>query len=322
MPSADYALTLARQMEDRVRSHGAVPAHICLLDGKACVGLSSAQLEQMAAANGSSNVMKISRRDLAYALATTAPNGSAWVGGTTIAGTSVLANMAGIKVFATGGLGGVHRGAEVTMDVSADLTELGRTAIAVIASGCKSFLDAEKTLEYLETEGVYVATFGDQWSKGEYKDVAKEVEFPGFYTRKSGVKSPSYVDSSEAAAKMICECSGYRSETWVWTRDANELIDKSHQLGLTSGQFFANPVPQDYSLPSEKINEAIAKVVEETNRLKVPGNQVTPIILSEIKKFAAAQGLDTLKANTALLLNNAVRGAEVASHLSKLENGQ
>lgn len=198
-----------------MRANGAVPATICVLNGIARVGLSPSQLEQLAASAGKPNTTKVSRRDLPFVTGmvrflplslhcrthvytqTLSNPKSKYVGGTTIAGTMVLAHLAGIKIFATGGLGGVHRGAEHTMDISADLTELGRTNVAVISSGPKAFLDLEKTLEYLETQGVYVGTFGK-------RNAQPSVELPAFYSVSSGVPSPSVVESPQEAASIVC----------------------------------------------------------------------------------------------------------------------
>jgi len=197
-------LPLALEIESVVRSHGAVPATICILNGKARIGLSSSELEELANSAGKEDTTKVSRRDLGYVLSGA---GGKRVGGTTVAGTSVLAHLAGIKVFATGGLGGVHRGVKNTMDVSADLTELGRTPVAVVCAGSKAFLDLPRTLEYLETEGVYVGTFRDG------RD-SKEVEFPAFWSRGCGIKAPSVVEDAREAAGIICE--SFRVECMVY----------------------------------------------------------------------------------------------------------
>jgi len=189
-------LSLAREIESAIRSNGAIPATICILNGQARIGLSASELEELTDSAGKEFAMKVSRRDLGYVLSGA---GGAKVGGTTIAGTSILAHLAGIKVFATGGLGGVHRGVERTMDVSADLTELGRTPIAVVCAGSKGFLDLPRTLEYLETEGVYVGTFRDG------RNPAEVVEFPAFWSRGCGIRAPSVVEDARGAAGIICE---------------------------------------------------------------------------------------------------------------------
>src|SRR5205823_6486372 len=181
---------LASLLESVIRVNGGVPATIGILDGVARVGMSPEEIIQLTESAGKQTTLKLSRRDLSYVCGLRLA-GKNFNGGTTIAGTMLLAHLAGIKIFGTGGLGGVHRGAESSMDISADLTELGRTPVTVISSGCKSFLDIPRTLEYLETEGVGVGTFADG-----RKD---NVDFPGFWTRDSGAKSPMVLrDEKEA----------------------------------------------------------------------------------------------------------------------------
>lgn len=173
-----------------------IPATIGILDGVAKVGFDPEELIRLVSTAGHKDTLKLSRRDLSYACGLRLA-GKNFNGGTTIAGTCILAHLAGIKVFATGGLGGVHRGGESSMDISADLTELGRTPMAVVSSGCKSFLDIPRTLEYLETEGVAVATFADG-REGN-------VDFPAFWSRDSGVRSPLTIQTEKEAAAMVCE---------------------------------------------------------------------------------------------------------------------
>ena len=191
-------VALASLLESVVRVNGAVPATIGILDGVARVGLDADELVRLTQSAGQSTTLKLSRRDLSYVCGLRLA-GKSFNGGTTIASTMLLAHLAGIKIFGTGGLGGVHRGAESTMDISADLTELGRTPVAVVASGCKSFLDIPRTLEYLETEGVGVGTFADGRQGA--------VDFPAFWSRDSGVKSPTTIQDEKEAAAIICECS-------------------------------------------------------------------------------------------------------------------
>ncbi|CCX29982.1 Similar to Pseudouridine-5' acc. no. Q01RY8 [Pyronema omphalodes CBS 100304] len=276
-------LELAQDIEAVIRAHGAVPATICMLNGKAVVGLSSKEMEQMTDSANHKEKMKVSRRDLAFALGTAMNDPTrSLVGGTTIAGTSVIAHLAGIKVFATGGLGGVHRGVEKTMDVSADLTELGRTPVAVVCAGSKAFLDLERTLEYLETEGVYVGTFGSDM-------------YPAFYSREAGIKSPSVVrDAKEAAS----------------------IIYASHALGLTSGQLFANPIPSEFEIPNSEIQSIIKSAVSAAESAGASGKDNTPFILADILRRTEGR---SIKANRGLILNNAKMGAQVAVELSKLE---
>lgn len=187
-------VALASLLESVVRVNGGVPATIGIIDGVARVGLDPEELIRLASSAGKENTLKLSRRDLSYVCGLRLA-GKNFNGGTTIAGTMLLAHLAGIKIFGTGGLGGVHRGAESSMDISADLTELGRTPVTVISSGCKSFLDIPRTLEYLETEGVGVGTFADG-RKGA-------VDFPAFWSRDSGVKSPTTIQDEIEAAAII-----------------------------------------------------------------------------------------------------------------------
>jgi pseudouridine-5'-phosphate glycosidase/pseudouridine kinase len=189
-------VALAALLESVVRKNGGVPATIGVLNGVARVGLSPEELIELASSDGKTELMKVSRRDLPY-ITGLGLTGRKINGGTTIAGTMVLAHMAGIEVFGTGGLGGVHRGGEHTMDVSADLTELGRTGVTVISSGCKSFLDIPRTLEYLETQGAFVGTFADGRSG--------KIDFPAFWTRESGLKSPTVIQNEKEAAAIICK---------------------------------------------------------------------------------------------------------------------
>lgn len=190
-------VALASYLESIVRKNGGVPATIGILDGVARVGLSPEEIIQLCSTRGQTT-LKLSRRDLAYATASSLAGSSRlFHGGTTIAGTMILAHKAGIKIFATGGLGGVHRGGELSMDISADLTELGRTPVAVIASGCKGFLDIPRTLEYLETQGVGVATFADG------RDITKRIDFPAFWARDSGSRSPMVLENEAHAAAII-----------------------------------------------------------------------------------------------------------------------
>ncbi|KAI9685060.1 MAG: hypothetical protein M1822_005452 [Bathelium mastoideum] len=210
-------------------------------------------------------------------------------GGTTVAGTMILAHLAGIKVFATGGLGGVHRGAESSMDISADLTELGRTPVAVISSGCKSFLDVPRTLEYLETQGVSVATFAD--GRG------KNVNFPSFWSRESGVASPMTVqDEREAAA----------------------IIYAQRLLRLSSGLLFGSPIPRLHEIPNEEIDAAIEDALEQARVAGASGKDNTPFILSKIWDITKGRSLE---ANRALIEMNVIRATKVATHLAELENG-
>lgn len=280
-------LSLASRLESLIREHGGVPATIGILDGVARVGFQKHELERLVSTAGNAGTMKVSRRDLGFACGLTDAQGKRFNGGTTIAGTMILAHMAGIKIFGTGGLGGVHRGAETTMDVSADLTELGRTPVAVISSGCKSFLDLPKTLEVLETHGVAVATFSDGRSGS--------VDFPGFYTRESGVPSPRVLKDE---------------------REAANIIHAHFSMGLQSGLNLANPIPEEHSVPKEVMEAAIYEAIEHAQIAGAVGAAITPHILSKIKEVT---GDRSVAANRALVESNVVRATKVATELSRLE---
>ncbi|KAF2402275.1 hypothetical protein EJ06DRAFT_554939 [Trichodelitschia bisporula] len=282
-------VALASELESIVRINGGVPATIGILNGVAKVGMSPEEIIQLASSVGQASTLKLSRRDLAFATGLRLV-GKSFHGGTTIASTMILAHAAGIKVFATGGLGGVHRGAETTMDISADLTELGRTPVTVISSGCKSFLDIPKTLEYLETQGVGVATFADG-REGK-------VDFPAFWARESGVRSPMVLrDEVEAAA----------------------VIYAQHQLGLQSGLHFANPIPAEAAIAKAEIDAMIDEAICQADAAGASGKDNTPFILNKIKELSGGK---SLAANRALIVSNVKRGALVAGELSKLEGAR
>ncbi len=207
-------------------------------------------------------------------------------GGTTIAGTMVLARLAGIRVFGTGGLGGVHRGGHVSLDISADLTELGRTRVAVVASGCKGFLDIPKTLEYLETQGVLVSTFADGRKNN--------VDFPAFWARDSGIKSPSVIDTEEQAAAMVFA---------------------QEKLNIESGLLFANPIPQDFAIPRSEMDSIIEQAVRESSEQGALGNENTPFILRRIRDLTNGK---SVPANKALVQANVERAAKIAVAVSRL----
>ncbi|VEN46688.1 unnamed protein product [Callosobruchus maculatus] len=222
-----------------------------------------------------SNPVKTSRRDLGYVIS------NQLNGGTTVCGTILVADQVGIPVFATGGIGGVHRGVEKTFDISADLVELGKCGVAVISSGVKSILDIPKTLEYLETQGVFVATFGDN------------NEFPAFYSRKSGTKSPYFVDSAEKAA---------------------QIIKSAMDMSLKSGMLFAVPIPEEHALPYEMMDKVIEQALKSMDPL-MEGKQVTPYLLSQVAKLTGGKSLES---NIALIKNNAMVAADIAVELAKL----
>lgn len=208
-------------------------------------------------------------------------------GGTTVSGTMVLAHLAGIKVFATGGLGGVHQDGQTTMDISADLTELGRTPVAVISSGCKSFLDILRTLEYLETQGVCVGTFADGRTGS--------VDLPAFWTRESGVASAKTIENEAEAAAMI---------------------HAQMQLQISSGLLFANPIPEEYSLSKSEMHSVMSEALRQANEKGVSGSANTPFVLAKIRELTNGA---TVTANRALVEANVVRGTKVAVELAKLE---
>ncbi len=262
----------AREVEARVRAAGAVPATIAVLDGEIRVGLDERGLEQLGRAR---DVAKISRRDLAVALA------RGLDGATTVAATMIVAALAGIEVFVTGGIGGVHRGAAESFDVSADLTELARTRVAVVCAGAKAILDLGLTLEYLETLGVPVIGFGTD-------------RFPAFYTRDSGFGVDCRIDTEG-------ELAGLLATQW--------------DLGLDGGLVVANPIPREHEMDSGRIEGAILSALAEAADLSVTGKDVTPFLLSRLEALTGGESLD---ANRALIYSNAGVGARLAVALSSL----
>jgi len=260
----------AREVEQIIRDASAVPATIAVIEGKICVGLDDAQLELLGA---SPDAMKVSRRDLAYVLA------QKRLGATTVAATMICAQLAGIEVFVTGGIGGVHRGAETSFDISADLQELARTSVAVVCAGVKSILDIGLTLEYLETQGVPVLSVG-------------QPGFPAFFTRESGFRADFQLDTPEEQAAFI-------RTKW--------------QLGLAGGVVVSNPVPADAAMPSAEIDAIIAQALGEAQQQGVKGKAVTPFLLARIKELTGGRSLDT---NIALVKHNALVGAQLALALN------
>jgi len=268
-------IEMARKVETLVRSEGAVPATIAILDGNIHVGLSHEELTNLAQCK---DVIKVSRAEFPYAV------GKKLTGGTTVAGTMIVADKAGIKVFVTGGIGGVHRGAEVSMDISADLTELGRTPVMVVSAGVKSILDIGLTLEYLETMGVCVTTFGPQGSN-----------FPAFYTPDSGFRSPLHVASALEAASVM---------------------KANMDLNLKSGMLVGVPIPEREAALG--IQKAIDTALEECEKKNIKGKLITPYLLSRLNDLT--QG-ESLRANIALVENNARVGAQIACSLAQLNSG-
>jgi pseudouridylate synthase len=256
----------AREVEQVIRDAGAIPATIALIDGRICVGLADDQLERLGTAQ---DALKVSRRDLAYVLA------EKKLGATTVAATMICAALAGIDVFVTGGIGGVHRGAETSFDISADLQELARTSVAVVCAGVKSILDIGLTLEYLETHGVPVVSVG-------------QPGFPAFFTRESGFNADFQLDTPEQQARFI-------RTKW--------------QLGLTGGVVVSNPVPAADAMKSEEIGGIIAQALREAGAQGVKGKAVTPFLLARIKDLTGGRSLAT---NIALVKNNALAGARLA----------
>jgi pseudouridine-5'-phosphate glycosidase len=256
----------AREVEQIVRDNGAVPATIAIIDGKIKIGLSDAELEMF---GKSSDVAKASRRDLAYLIATKK------LGATTVAATMICAEMADIQIFVTGGIGGAHRGAETTMDISADLEELGQTNVAVICAGAKSILDLGLTMEYLETKGVPVI--------GYQTDV-----LPAFYTRKSEFELNLSADDAETIASTL-------KVKW--------------DLNLKGGAVIANPIPEEYAMDEKVINAVIESALKEAEERHITGKDVTPFMLGKVKELTEGKSLD---ANIALVKNNAVVGAKIA----------
>lgn len=266
-------LDLARRMEAAVRDAGAVPATVAILDGRIRVGLDDEDLERLAT---EPDVRKVSRRDMPIALATGRP------GATTVAGTMIAAELAGIRVFATGGIGGVHRGAETSMDVSADLEELARSPVAVVCAGAKAILDLPKTLEVLETRGVPVVGLGTD-------------RFPAFYTADSGLP----VDHAAADAAEVA-----RILRTKWT------------LGLDGGVLVANPIPAAAALPRDLVEAAVAAAVAEAAAAGIVGKDATPFLL---RRMEALTGGRSVEANVALLLANASAAGAIAVAYAALE---
>lgn len=274
-------LETARKMEAAVRAEGAVPATIGLFDGKLVVGLSAAQLAILA---DGADVCKVSRADLAAVLA------SGRTGATTVAGTLIAVARAGIRVLATGGIGGVHRGADQSFDISADLTELARTPVAVICSGAKAILDLPRTLELLETLGVPVVGYGTN-------------EFPAFFSRESGLPLLHRVDSPEDAARLLMV-------QWRLGQSGQD-----QEPGSATGIVIANPPPAESALARTKMENLIREALEAAEAAGVRGKNVTPFLLQEI---ARASGGQTLRANMALLIANARLAAQIAVAYGKL----
>lgn len=261
----------ARAVEDKVRLHGATPATIAVMGGRIHIGLTDTALDALGRAR---NVAKLSRADLAACVISGA------VGATTVAATMICARLAGIDVFATGGIGGVHRGAEQTFDISADLSELAETPVTVVAAGAKAILDLPKTLEHLETRGVPVIAFGQD-------------EFPAFWSRSSGMLAPLRMDhAADIAAAHLMRV----------------------RLGIPGGQLVANPIPAVAEIPPHEIGPVIEQALAEAEAAGIAAKAVTPYLLQRI--FELTEGR-SLVANIALVLNNARLGAEIAREIAE-----
>ena len=263
----------ALRVEKVIRDHGAVPATIGIIDGDAIVGMNPQEIEEFGKRKG---IVKVSRRDLPVIYAK-----KLWAA-TTVAATMIIANEAGIKLFVTGGIGGVHRGAQETMDISADLQELAKTNVAVVCAGAKAILDLPLTLEYLETMGVPVLGF-------------KTNELPAFYTAHSGLKVDYKVDSAKEAAQIMYE---------------KEIHN------LQGGILITNPIPEEYSMNKEDIDNAINKALKMMEEAGIKGKETTPFLLKTIVELT---GGDSLESNIQLVLNNAAVGAEIIKEYCKLK---
>lgn len=262
-------LETAREVEDVIRAEGAVPATIAVIGGRIRVGLTSEELQQLAQ---SPDAMKLSRRDLPFAIAT------GRLGATTVAATMICAHLAGIEVFVTGGIGGVHRGGHESFDISADLQELARTPVAVVCAGAKSILDLGLTLEYLETHGVPVLSVGQD-------------NFAAFFTPDSGLKADFRMDDAQSQARFI-------RAKWA--------------LGLSGGVVVSNPVPAAQAMPREEIDAITAQALAEAQVQGIQGKAITPFLLARIKALTGGRSLAT---NIALVKHNAVTGARLARAL-------
>ena len=258
----------ALKVEQIIRDNGAVPATIAILGGHLKAGLTAEEIEYLG--KKGQDVTKASRRDLAVLVSRKAD------GATTVTTTMMIAHMAGIQVFATGGIGGVHRGAETTMDISADLEELASTPVMVVCAGAKSILDLGLTLEYLETHGVPVLGYGTQ-------------ELPAFYTRKSGFSVDYEIDTPEELAKAF---------------------KTQHELGLRGGTLVTNPIPEEYSMDPDVINKAIDEAIEEAKAAGIHGKATTPFLLAKVKDLT---GGNSLASNIQLVYNNARLAAKTAA---------
>lgn len=261
----------ALMVEDTVRANNAIPATIAIIKGRLKVGLTKKEIEFLAT---NDEVRKISRRDLAITVS------QKLSGSTTVASTMIIAHLAKIAVFATGGIGGVHRGAEKTLDISADLEELSRTNVCVVCAGAKSILDIGLTLEYLETKGVPIIGY-------------KTSDLPAFYSSKSGFNVDYRVDSAF---------------------DISEILKTKWSLSINGGVLITNPIPKTFELELTMMNEAINKAIIEAEKEKITGKEITPYLLSKVNEITQGKSLN---ANIKLIQNNAVLAAKIAIHYMK-----
>lgn len=259
-------LRVAQKVEEEVRAQGAIPATIGIIDGKVKIGLTEAELQQLAESEGT---WKISRRDLPYAIT------KKLSGGTTVAATAYAADLIGIAIFATGGIGGVHRGVGEHMDISADLRELGQRDVAVVCAGAKAILDLPRTMEYLETQGVPVVGYQTN-------------ELPAFYTRKSGIRLEQRLDTPQEIA---------------------DLLKAKWGLKLSGGVLIANPIPEEAALDDTGIHQAIESALDTATAQQISGKHLTPFLLDQVKNFSNGSSLE---ANIALVRNNARLAAQIA----------
>ena len=265
-------LEVARKCEEIVRENGSIPATIAIINGDLVVGVDENQLEYLAT---SKDILKVSRRDMAYVVA------NKLSGATTVAATMMIAKLAGIDVFATGGIGGVHRGVEETWDISADLEELAITDVCVVCAGAKAILDLPKTLEYLETKGVLVVGYNTN-------------DLPAFFTRNSGIEVPIRIDTPLEIARVI---------------------KAKKDLKINNGILITNPIEEKYSFNKNEMDNAIQTALIEMNNLKITGKQVTPYLLSKINEITKGQSLE---ANKHLVYNNCKLAALISKELKQL----
>jgi pseudouridine-5'-phosphate glycosidase len=272
MPYPENVKT-ALMLEDIILKAGATPATIGIIDGEIIVGMNPSQIEEFGKRKG---ISKVSRRDLPVVVSS-----KLW-GATTVAATMIIAEMAGIEVFVTGGIGGVHRHAETTFDISADLEELALSDVTVVSSGAKAILDLPLTLEYLETKGVTVLSYQSD-------------EFASFYSRESGLKTENRIDTPEQAAR---------------------IIKTKRDLTLRGGILISNPIPIQFEMPKAEIDIAIHEALSKAEQKGIKGKEVTPFLLKEVASLTKGKSLAT---NIQLIKNNALLGAEVAKALSSLK---